>query len=78
LFQKLIDVQQALIENPNPFERLNIPEKLKNPISVNFFFLKSEPKRNINSYENQAIKRLKNLNLKNHKARIKLLKKLLH
>jgi hypothetical protein len=39
--QKLIDVQQTLIANPNPLKNIIplIQEKPINPISVNFFFL---------------------------------------
>jgi hypothetical protein len=48
LLQKLIDVQQTLIRNPNPLKN-NFPVitgafnpgKTKDPISVNFFFLNS-------------------------------------
>jgi len=38
--QKLIDVQQALIANPNPLKNTDSfnPGKTSNPISVNFFF----------------------------------------
>jgi hypothetical protein len=39
--QKLIDVQQTLIANPNPLKNTDSfnPGKTNNPISVNFFFL---------------------------------------
>jgi len=38
--QKLIDVQQTLIANPNPLKNTDSlnPGKTNNPISVNFFF----------------------------------------
>jgi len=38
--QKLIDVQQTLIANPNPLKNTVSfnPGKTNNPISVNFFF----------------------------------------
>jgi hypothetical protein len=44
LYQKLIDVIQTLIRNPNPLKNnlSSNPGKTKqNPISVNFFFLNS-------------------------------------
>ena len=39
--QKLIDVQQTLIANPNQLKNTDSlnPGKTNNPISVNFFFL---------------------------------------
>jgi len=38
--QKLIDVQQTLIANPNPLKNTDSfnPGKTNSPISVNFFF----------------------------------------
>ena len=59
LFQKLIDVQQTLIRNPNPLKE-PFPDpgktKNKNPISVNFFFFKFNALEKYCPNENQAMK----------------------
>jgi len=58
LYQKLIDVQQTLIVNPNPLKRTIplIQEKPINPISVNFFFFEFNALEKYQSDENQATK----------------------
>jgi len=53
--QKLIDVQQTLIANPNPLKNTDSfnPGKTNNPISVNFFFFEPILLKDIYPNENR-------------------------